>query len=164
MAVVRALNAQDDFDEVGEVYAQSWKACYRGLLSQPFLDKLTHDRWSGMLRADPGASLGVFEEGRVMGAAMVRYARSPEREGYGELVSLYLRPGAVGRGYGRMLLEAALERLRGDGCADVCLWVLEKNAQAIGFYKHMGFRPSGGRMRERFGADEAELVELVAQL
>lgn len=30
MAVVRALNAQDDFDEVGEVYAQSWKACFRG--------------------------------------------------------------------------------------------------------------------------------------
>ena len=59
MAVIRPLRAQDDFNEAGEVYVQSWKACYQGLLPQAFLDKLTHDRWSGMLRADPSASLGV---------------------------------------------------------------------------------------------------------
>ena len=75
MAVVRPLCAQDDFDEVGNVYAESWKACYRGLLPQAFLDKLTHDRWSGMVRADPSASLGAFEDGRIVGTAMVSYAR-----------------------------------------------------------------------------------------
>ena len=68
MAVIRPLCAQDDFDEVGNVYAESWKACYRGLLPQAFLDKLTHDRWSGMVRADPSASLGAFEDGRIVGA------------------------------------------------------------------------------------------------
>ena len=68
MAVIRPLCAQDDFDEVGNVYAESWKACYRGLLPQAFLDKLTHDRWSGMRRADPSGSLGVFEDGRIVGA------------------------------------------------------------------------------------------------
>ena len=31
-----------------QVYVQSWKACYQGLLPQAFLDKLTHDRWSGI--------------------------------------------------------------------------------------------------------------------
>ena len=39
MAVIRPLCAQDDFNEVGDVYAQSWKACYQGLLPQAFLDK-----------------------------------------------------------------------------------------------------------------------------
>ena len=101
MAVIRPLCAQDDFNEVGDVYAQSWKVCYQGLLPQAFLDKLTHDRWSGMLRADPSASLGVFEDGRIVGTAMVSYAREPGREGFGELVSLYLLPEAMGRGYGR---------------------------------------------------------------
>lgn len=32
MAVIRPLCAQDDFNEVGDVYAQSWKVCYQGLL------------------------------------------------------------------------------------------------------------------------------------
>ena len=161
MAVVRPLCAQDDFDEVGNVYAESWKACYRGLLPQAFLDKLTHDRWSGMLRADPSASLGVFEEGRIVGTAMVSYAREPGREGFGELVSLYLRPEAMGRGYGRSLMEAVLQRLREDGCDGVCLWVLEGNRQAQAFYRHMGFRASGRSQKELFGGAETALVEMV---
>lgn len=37
MATVRALCARDDFDEVGEVYVESWKASYRDLLPQAFL-------------------------------------------------------------------------------------------------------------------------------
>ena len=161
MAVVRPLCAQDDFDEAGEVYAESWKACYRGLLPQAFLDKLTHDRWSGMLRADPSASLGAFEDGRIVGTAMVSYAREPDREGFGELVSLYLRPQAMGRGYGRRLMEAALQRLREDGCEGVCLWVLEGNRQAQAFYRHMGFHPSGRSQKEVFGGAETELVEMI---
>lgn len=161
MATVRALCAQDDFDEVGEVYVESWKASYRDLLPQAFLEKLTHDRWSGMLRADPSASLAVFEEGRAVGTAMIGYAREADREGFGEIISLYLRPEAMGRGYGRRLLEAALERLHGDGCEGACLWVLAGNARARGFYRHMGFEASGRSQTELFGSMEAELVEMV---
>ncbi len=161
MAVIRPLRAQDDFNEAGEVYVQSWKACYQGLLPQAFLDKLTRDRWSGMLRADPSASLGVFEDGRIVGTAMVSYAREPGREGFGELVSLYLLPEAMGRGYGRSLMEAVLQRLREDGCDGVCLWVLDGNRQAQDFYRHMGFYASGRSQKELFGGEETELVEMV---
>ena len=100
MAVIRPLCAQDDFDEVGNVYAESWKACYRGLLPQAFLDKLTHDRWSGMVRADPSASLGAFEDGRIVGTAMVSYAREPGREGFGVAAGLGggAGPGRPGEG------------------------------------------------------------------
>lgn len=164
MPVIRPLRADDDFDAVGDVYSESWRACYRGLLPQAFLDKLTHDRWSGMLRADPAASLGLFEEGRVVGTAMTGFARDPGREGYGEIISLYLRPEAVGRGHGRRLLEAAVERLRADGCEGVCLWVLGNNEGAVGFYRHMGFRASGRSQKELFGGSEAELIELLLDI
>lgn len=92
---------------------------------------------------------------------MVSYAREPDREGFGELVSLYLRPQAMGRGYGRRLMEAALQRLREDGCEGVCLWVLEGNRQAQAFYRHMGFHPSGRSQKEVFGGAETELVEMI---
>lgn len=91
----------------------------------------------------------------------VSYAREPGREGFGELVSLYLLPEAMGRGYGRSLMEAVLQRLREDGCDGVCLWVLDGNRQAQDFYRHMGFYASGRSQKELFGGEETELVEMV---
>ena len=92
---------------------------------------------------------------------MVSYAREPGREGFGELVSLYLLPEAMGRGYGRSLMEAVLQRLREDGCDGVCLWVLDGNRQAQDFYRHMGFTLRGRSQKELFGGEETELVEMV---
>ena len=164
MATVRALCAQDDFDEVGEVYVESWKASYRDLLPQAFLEKLTHDRWSAMLNADPSSSLGLFDGDRVVGTAMVSFAREPGREGYGEIVSIYLLPDYAGRGYGRLLMEAAFERLRSDGAENVCLWAFSKNTRAEGFYEHMGFVRSGRVQTEAFGGETTELTEFVRGL
>jgi len=84
---VRRLTAQDDLDAVACLYAQSWKASYRGLLPDAFLNRLTPDRWSAMLHADPGASLGLFVDGALTGTAMVGFARQAGREGYGEIIS-----------------------------------------------------------------------------
>lgn len=161
MAVIRPLRAQDDFNEAEKCMSRAGKRAIRAFCRQAFLDKLTRDRWSGMLRADPSASLGVFEDGRIVGTAMLSYAREPEREGFGELVSLYLLPEAMGRGYGRSLMEAVLQRLREDGCDGVCLWVLDGNRQAQDFYRHMGFYASGRSQKELFGGEETELVEMV---
>ncbi len=165
MAVtIRPLTLDDPINEVGDVYVQSWRSCYAGLLPDSFLQKLTPDRWSGMLHAEPDASLVLIEDGRIVGTAMAVYARAPQREGYGELISLYLRPSVMGRGYGRMLLTAALQKLRADGCENACLWVLSQNKGAIGFYTHMGFSPSGQKQHERFGEAEMELSELCMPL
>ena len=111
MAVIRPLCAQDDFNEVGDVYVQRWKACYHGLLPQAFLAKLTHDRWRGMLRADPSASLDAFEDARTVGPAVVTYAREPGREGFPYLVSPYLPPAVVGTAHCRRLIVSTLPPL-----------------------------------------------------
>lgn len=159
MLIVRELTPQDDFQEVGCVYVKSWQSAYQGILPQRFLDKLTQDRWTGALRADPSASLGLYLDGRLIGTSYVCFAREPGREGYGEIVSIYLLPEHAGRGYGRPLMEAALAKLRENGCADVCLWALTQNVRAEGFYTHMGFARSGRTMREAFGGSELELSE-----
>ena len=110
MITIRPLTPQDDLKAVGELYAYSWQQTYQRLLPQRFLDKLTHDRWSAVLRADPGSSLGMFEDGMLIGTAMLSFRREEGREGYGEIISLYLLPEKTGQGHGSRLLRAALSR------------------------------------------------------
>lgn len=164
MPLIRELTHADDFTKVGQVYVDSWRSAYQGMVPQGYLDKLTSDRWCASLSAEPGASLGMFVDGEIIGTSCVCFAREPEREGYGEIVSLYLKPDYVGKGYGRLLMEAALKKLQNDGCEDVCLWALTQNHRAEGFYTHMGFALSGHVQTETIGGKELLLVEYCRRL
>ena len=160
MMEIRPLTPEDDLTAVGELYACSWKQTYQRILPQRFLDKLTHDRWSAVLRAEPGASLGMFEDGQIIGTAMLGFPREEGREGYGEIVGIHLLPEKEGQGFGRKLLEAAMESLHQQGCENVCLWVMCANTHAVMFYVHMGFHPTGRVQVENYGGETVELMEL----
>lgn len=164
VAEIRHLTIQDDLRAVGELYAESWKHTYQRILPQRFLDKLTHDRWSAVLKADPGSSLGMFEQGKLIGTVMLGFPRQEGREGYGEIVGIHLLPEKEGQGYGRQMLEAALNALREQGCENACLWVMCANSHAIHFYVHMGFHPTGKVQEENYGGEMVELMELVKKL
>jgi len=164
MIEIRPLTPLDDLTAVGELYACSWKQTYQRIMPQRFLDRLTHDRWSAVLRADPGASLGMFEDGVLIGTAMLSFPREEGREGYGEIVGIHLLPEKEGQGYGRKLLEATLENLREHGCENACLWVICANTHAALFYVHMGFQPTGRMQRESYGGEMLELMELTRRI
>ena len=164
MTVIRPLTHMDDLQAVGELYAISWKHTYQRLLPQRYLDKLTHDRWSAVLNADPGASLGLFEDGVLLGTAMLGFGREEGREGFGEIVSLYLLPDKTGMGYGQQLLQAAFDHLRAQGCENVYLWVMCGNTHAVAFYVRNGFHPTGRVQEDVYGGESVELMELVHAL
>ena len=50
-----------------------------------------------------------------------------------------IMPGYAGKGSGRMLIEALLDKMRADGVKGIAFGVAPTNANAIGFYTHMGF-------------------------
>ena len=158
---IRPLTLQDDLRAVGEVYAEGWKSAYQRILPQRFLDKLNYERWSAVLHADPSATVGLFEEGRLLGAATIGYQREEGREGFGEIMSLYLLPECIGQGYGTALLSAAEAKLREDGCEGVTVWVMNANTKAISFYLRKGYRPSGRMQSERYGEATVDLMELM---
>ena len=164
MIDIRPLQSGDDLRAVGELYVESWQHAYQRILPQRFLDKLTPDRWSAVLHAQPEASLGLFEDNVLKGTAMLGFPRGEGREGYGEIVSLYLLPQAEGMGYGRRLLEASLSRLKDLGCEQACLWVMCANTHAVYFYMHMGFHPTGRMQQENYGGQSVELMELACRL
>lgn len=67
------------------------------------------------------------------------------------MISLYLLPEYMGKGYGKRLLETAVKELGKLGYAEVFLWVLEENKRARRFYERFGFSPAGGFMDTEIG-------------
>jgi ribosomal protein S18 acetylase RimI-like enzyme len=60
-----------------------------------------------------------------------------------ELCRLYLESWAIGRGYGRLLMQACLERAATEGYQTLWLGVWEHNARARKFYDRWGFQRVG---------------------
>jgi ribosomal protein S18 acetylase RimI-like enzyme len=62
-----------------------------------------------------------------------------------ELVSMWVRPQARGRGIGQALVEAVVGWARARGASRVHLWVTESNGHARLLYERCGFRPTAER-------------------
>lgn len=137
---IRRLQDSDDFHAVSHVYEESWKAAYRGLLPQEYLDSLPAGQWVPYLKRPGRESLILLDEGKIIGAAGCSASRTPELPGWGEINSLYLLQEYWGRGYGKLLFSAVIELLESMGYRNLFLWVLEGNQRARTFYEHMGFQ------------------------
>lgn len=164
MLTIRPLTADDDFRAVAQVYATSWKYAYQGLVPQRYLDKLRPESWIGLLKADPQANWVALLDDQVIGTVYVSYARDEAREGFGEIVSLYLLPEFLGKGYGRQLWQAAVEHCHQQGLSGVCLWVLAGNERACRFYQRMGMQSSGRTKTEAIGGEMLPLTEYILWL
>lgn len=145
--------APDDAAQIAEVHVLGWQIGYRGLLPQPFLDRLTAAdriaRWTATVQQAAWPAQGTLvatDDELVLGFAHIRPTRDEDQDPaqIGEIASLYVRPDAWGRGIGRRLVAAAKERLIAAGRMSATLWVLDTNTQAIAFYHAIGWSPDGG--------------------
>jgi GNAT superfamily N-acetyltransferase len=140
-------------------------------LPDELLDTLSvaerRDRWRAVLEdRRPGEANHVAEAaGIVVAFSSVGPARDPDvSETTGELYGLYADPDHWGTGAGRALIAAAREALRGSGCTDAVLWVLEGNERAVRFYEADGWRSDASRRPWERGGPAAFVVRLRTSL
>ncbi|MBO1752303.1 ribosomal protein S18-alanine N-acetyltransferase [Actinotalea sp. BY-33] len=82
----------------------------------------------------------------------------------GQVMTIGVAPAQQGRGLGRLLLDALLDRARELGARAVLLEVRVDNAPAIGLYERAGFRTIGRRRRYYQPEDvDALTMELALQ-
>ena len=112
----------------------------------PYPTADVRERWRGLLR-DQEVRVGIAED-RAGPAACVAVDDEVLRH-------LAVRPDRWGTGVARAALEWA-----GRNATVTRLWCLEENHRALGFYRHLGWTPSGRRQRAEFPPFPAE-VELV---
>ncbi|MGH3167823.1 MAG: GNAT family N-acetyltransferase [Trebonia sp.] len=66
-----------------------------------------------------------------------------EEDGAADLVSMWVRPAARGRGAADALVNAASDWAKAHGYDTLYLWVTESNAPARKLYERCGFTPTG---------------------
>jgi GNAT superfamily N-acetyltransferase len=142
---LRAANL-DDAPAVARLHADSWRAAYRGILRDEFLDgDVFANRlalWQQRLSA-PARHQAVFlavDDGRPVGFSCVFGRSDPQ---WGSLLdNLHVAPPAQGTGIGKRLLHEACVWLH--QCLPdeerLFLWVYGANAPARRFYEKLGGR------------------------
>jgi len=149
--VIRAATVRDAA-RIAEVHVRSWQTAYRGHMPAGYLDGLDPadrlPRWQQRLsEPDPAGNEVLVADGQegVCGFSSFGPSRDEDAEAgqVAEVRAIYLMPGILGTGVGRLLMTASVERLDHRGYRAVTLWVLAGNARARRFYELAGFRPDG---------------------
>jgi L-amino acid N-acyltransferase YncA len=134
-----------DAGAIARVHVTAWQSAYRGIMPDEVLDTLdVAQRQTRLERhfAEEADVKPIFVAEDESGA-IVGFARGgPPSEDSGdydcELHAIYLLDSAQGKGFGRALMEAFMRRMVGQGQRSMMLAVLADNAEAHGFYAHMG--------------------------
>lgn len=151
---IRFILPADLRSEISRVYEESWKFSYKGIVPQSYLDSIPEGQWASMVDSPGRNTLLCIEDGKIVGTTSFSRSRFEQFAGWGEIISIYLLPDYMGRGYGRALLEAAVDELKKMGYADVFLWVLEENSRARRFYEKMGFTLTDDYIDDYIGGKE----------
>ena len=137
---IRPMETDEEIRGKAFGHWRSWHEAYPGLVSGEYLNRLTREKCEEMAFRWRENILVAKDNGRVIG--FVGYGdRDGEAADTGEIFALYVLAEYYGKGVGRRLMEAGLERLREYPA--VCLWVLKENARAIRFYEKCGFCADG---------------------
>ena len=153
---------EEHFAAMSLIHALGWRTTYQDAVPADYMAReITDGRWIPFFRED-------YETGRCHGLLLyrgdtpvacgnygpARVGASPRQsslvsfdsrgyEGWGEIISFYTHPDEKGKGYGSLLMEEMLRRLKEDGFPSAYVLVLRENAGARRFYERHGFRWDG---------------------
>lgn len=149
-----------DAHELTEIYDESWRSAYRGILPHLDLERMIARRgplwWKGSLKR--GKSILIIEfDGKISGYASLGRNRVPRLPFGGEIQELYLKPAYQGLGFGRQLFQASKRILEQRGILGLVVWALEENEAACRFYERLGGRPIAST-KEQFGTQKLNKI------
>ena len=145
-----------DGKRIAEIQLAGWKAGYRGILPDDFLEKLDPEAkvsmWERFIRNEKGLMLVARSFSEVLGFCHLISSRDADGDGIAEITAIYVDPDGWRKGCGRRLFEVALTSAAEQGYAGMTLWVLTGNSRGRGFYEAMGMQADGAvKSEERPG-------------
>jgi ribosomal protein S18 acetylase RimI-like enzyme len=151
---------QDDAAAIASIQAENWRATYRGILSDRYLDDEVDDErlafWRSRLaqgEALKGLVLLALHESVVVGFVSVYLDADPTRGAF--LHNLHVRPELQGRGIGRHLIASAASWVFEQRPASkLHLWVFEANSRARQFYERLGAEATEREVKEAPGGSK----------
>ncbi len=142
--VIRDARGVDDADAIAAVHAASWRATYRGILSDAYLDgPIDEERqrfWRARFTNEPfPLTVAAFVDGSMAGFACA-FANEDARWGT-RIDNLHVLSGYKRRGLATRLMRALASRIEIVAPeTPVYLWVYEVNRAARAAYESLGGR------------------------
>ncbi len=143
------LATAGDALRLARLHVDSWRAAYRGLVPDEFLDSLDVGARAERLRARMQAGEAEYyvadEDGELLGWLTLGGSQDPDPDSQtaGEIWALYVAPSHWRQGVGRALVRCGEVLLRSRGYESAVLWVFAGNDRARRFYEAMGFVADG---------------------
>ena len=153
----------NDCSKVTKVVTRCWRETYQGIINQDFLDNLLNNEEERTKRLinnfgeEKNHYLVLKEDEKVIGFVRYDEARDFNYLGYGEITALYILKEYQGLGYGRKLVENAMEELRKKGFQKMIIGCLAGN-KSNNFYKHLGGIFQSKRIFTRTNEEKEENV------
>lgn len=155
----------EDAALISRINASSWRTCYRDVIADDYLARLSDEYWTPSVRAwlASGQVYGTLAllYGEPIGAILYGRGRDEAYGDWCEMISLYLLPQYTRRGVGSALLQEAMRIMREDGYDRFYLWAIDGNAPADCFYRKHGFRRTDDRVPYRIGGQDVTDVRYV---
>ena len=162
MIVIREAT-RDDARGIATVFVRSWQSAYRDIVPDDFLASLDIDKReervvSGfdMLEGKPLAYVAE-ENSRIIGIIYLSASRDEDKLLAGEIQAIYLFEEYWGRGYGRKMMDHAINTLKDRGYPEIIIWTLEENHRARRFYEKNGFYFNGEKREREYGKPLVQL-------
>ncbi len=154
-----------DAPAIARVHVDTWRAAYRGMIPDDYLDSLSYDRRTDFWAQEISAPFSPFfvivaqesETGPVVGFVNGGPLRSGHPGYEGELCALYVLPEAQGKGIGRKLVQACAQTFKDRGITSMLLWVIKDNAPSRAFYEALGGQLLNEQQFELGGATLTEV-------
>lgn len=138
---------RDEFDAAGRVTQAAWREFARP--DDPVWDDYFALLGDASARAARALVLVAVEDGAVVGTATVELEQTIEDNGFlqpgqASFRMLAVDPAWRGRGIGRRLVEACIERARAAGKTVATLHTADEMAAATALYRSLGFARDPG--------------------
>lgn len=152
----------DDAAAIAALRVDSWRATYRGVMPDAYLDGMKTEEstamWSQVLLADvPTVAVFVALAGdEIVGFASGMLLTPTKLDFDAELTAIYLKPIAQRGGVGRRLLALVADAMQQKGAEGLLVWVISDNKPARSFYEELGAEL---QVEQPFNWDGLELME-----
>lgn len=156
----------EDAAALAAVEVKGWRAAYRGLMPDAYLNDLSEvekaEAWrQNLLKHGPAGRKRVWVALRavdICGFVRVGPVLDESKGEVGLSYLLYVLPEQWGRGIGAILMQAGMQELRDLGLREAVLWVLRDNLRARRFYKRLSWTPDGQTGIEDYGGCWLEVL------
>ncbi len=158
--LVKPMTSEAEIAGKAFVHYTAWLETYPGLMPPEYLARRSLQKCEEAARTRPENTLVALEGERVVGflAYLPRARDFVSVRPASEVTGLYVLKEHQGRGIGGALLDRALALLPER---QVALFVLRGNENAVGFYRHRGFRFTGRELTQAVTGGELTELEMV---